>query len=166
MSLKLSGQLDNAGDPNLAFKLYESYIDYNKWRIPESALRIIAHPDWSGGSQSEAPYYSHLVSTELDGVGTRGARLKLTLLKDEYVPTPVNILINYHGLLELDIPSSDRLSESKLIWRYEQFLYSDAYHRYQIKDKLFNHQIEWVGGYVWSITARHIEVEWKEALKS
>jgi hypothetical protein len=134
--------------------------------MPESALSIIAHPDWSGGSQSKAPYYSHLVSTELHGVGTSGARLKLTLHKDEYVPTPLNIMINYDGLLVLDIPSTDRLSESELIWRYEQFLYFDAYHRYQIKDKLFTHQIEWVGGYIWSITARRIEVEWKEVIKS
>lgn len=162
MSLKLSAQLDDAGDPRLPFKLYESYIQYNKWRIPESALEIISNPDWTGGSFSKAPYYSDLVGVELKDVGTQNAGLTLTLLKDMYVEIPLRITLVYSGLFDLEIPTNPGISEQSLKWRYEQFLYFDAYKSHGIKDKLFVHQIEWTDGSIWSITARNISAEWKE----
>ena len=164
MTFKLGALLDDSGDPNLTFKLYDAYIEYNRWRFPESALEVIAHPDWVGGSQSRAPYYSELNSLEIKDLGKVNAELRLTLIKDMYVETPLKILITYQGLFELDIPSTGRLSESTLQWRLEQFLYFDVYHTHKIKDKLFTHQIEWTNGSIWSITARNIGVEWQELL--
>lgn len=91
MTFKLSAQLDDVGDPNLPFKLYESYIQHNKRHFPESAFQIIAHPDWSGGSASKAPYYSQLASLVLNNVGKLTAELKLTLVKEMYVERPFNM---------------------------------------------------------------------------
>jgi hypothetical protein len=161
VTFKLSAQLDDVGDPRYAFKLYESYIEKNKWRIPESALEIIAHPDWSGGSQSNAPYQSQVVSVQLTNLGSTSAAFKLTLFKEMYVEIPFSLEITYEGLFALNIPSQQEISESALIWRYDQFLYFSAYHSHEIKDKFFTHQIEWVGGSIWSITARNIGAQWK-----
>lgn len=165
MSLKLSAQLDDAGDPNLPFKLYESYIQYNKWRLPDSALEVIYRSDWSGGSTSKSPYYSDLVPVEMTGVGSREAAVKLTLLKDMYVETPLSIIISNVGLFDIEIPTNPGISEQSLKWRYEQFLYFDAYQSHGVKDKLFMHQIEWTDGSIWSITARGIHAEWREGDK-
>lgn len=162
MALKLSAQLDDAGNPNLTFELYKSYIDYNKWRIPMSALELIANPDWTGGSQSKSPYYSDLVSVEIRDLGSQQAELKLSLTKDMYVETPLSIVITYQGLFDLEIQSTPGLSETETKWRYEQFLYFDPYPEHAIKDKMFVHQIEWINGTIWSITARDIRVEWME----
>jgi len=164
MAFKLSAQLDQLGNPNLAFELYESYIDHNKWRFPESALEVIAHPDWKAGSQSKAPYYSNLDSFEVKSLGSSNAELALKLVKEMYVETPFNILITYKGLFDLELPSTPGFSEEPMTWRYEQFLYFDAYHQYKIKDKLFTHQIEWTNGRIWSITARDIHVERQEII--
>ncbi len=161
MTFKLGAQLDDSGDSRLSFKLYESYIEKNKWRIPESALAVIAHPDWSGGSQSKAPYYSQLESFELINLCGPSAELKLSLFKDIDAEKDFYLEITYKGIFALDIPSQQELSESPLIWRYEQFLYFSAYSSHEIEDKMFKHQIEWVGGSIWSITARSIEVQWK-----
>lgn len=161
MSFKLSAQLDDAGDSRLAFKLYESYIEKNRWRIPESALKVIAHEDWSGGSDSKAPYYSQLSSIELTNLCSPSAEIKLRLFKDIHAEKDFFLEITYKGVFALDIPSQQELSESPLIWRYEQFLYFSAYASHSIEDKFFKHQIEWVGGSIWSITARSIEVQWE-----
>ncbi len=158
--LKLSAQLDDVGNPNLPFELYKSYINHNKWRIPQSALDIIACTDWSGGSDSKAPYYSHLTDMQISDLGSPESTLKLLLQKDMYVDSPFQLEITYKGLFALDIPKHEIFPEQSLIWRYEQFLYFDAYHSAGIKNKLFTHQIEWVTGQVWSITAREIEVLW------
>ena len=158
--LKLSAQLDDTGNANLVFELYRSYIQHNKWRIPQSVLDVIEHPEWSGGSTSRAPYYSQLVGMQSSNLGKPNAELKLILQKDMYVDSAFNIEITYSGVFGLDIPHQGMLSEEQLIWRYEQFLYFDAYQSHQIKDKLFMHQIEWVGGVIWSIIAREVKVLW------
>ena len=160
MTFKLSGQLDDVGDPNLPFKLYESYIQHNKSRFPESVLKIIAHSDWSGGSQSKAPYYSQLASFSLTNVGTQAAELKLILTKEMYVEKPFNIEITYVGLFALDIPSQQGLSDSNLMWRYEQFLYFRAGKSSALRNKFFTHQIEWTDGTTWSVTAQEIQAHW------
>ena len=162
LSLKLSAQLDDAGDPDLPFKLYQSYIQHNKWRLPESVLGVINNPDWTGGSTSRAPYYSDLVELHLDGAGSDEAALRITLLKHMYLEIPLRIVLKYEGLFELVIPEFSNISEYPLVWRYEQFLYFDAYKSHGIKDRLFTHQIEWTDGRIWSITARNIRVEWVE----
>lgn len=159
--LKLSAQLDDTGNPNLVFELYRSYVQHNKRRIPQSALDVIDHPDWSGGSMSKAPYYSQLIGVQLEDVGKPTASLKLLLQKDMYVDPPFQIEITYSGVFSLDIPHQNMLSEAQLIWRYEQFLCFNAYPAHQIKDKFFKHQIEWTDGVIWSVTAREVEVQWK-----
>lgn len=125
--LKLSTQLDDTGNPNLVFELYRSYIQHNKWRIPQSALDVIEHPDWSGGSTSRAPYYSQVVGMQASNLGKPDAEFKLLLHKDMYVDPAFNIEITYQGIFGLNIPHQSMLSEDQLIWRYEQFLYFDAY---------------------------------------
>jgi hypothetical protein len=159
VTFKLSQTLDYGGDPRLSFQLYESYIKENRWRFPESCLKVIEHPDWTGGSDSQAPYYSDLVSLDVNGIGSPSGKLRLALQKHMYVEAPLSIEIIYEGLFDLEIPPSSGY-ESPLTWRYEQFLYFDAYRSHQIKDKMFMHQIQWTQGSVWSITARNISVNW------
>jgi hypothetical protein len=161
MTFKLGAQLDDIGDPNLPFKLYESYIKENRRHFPDSVLEIIAHPGWSGGSASRAPYYSGLVSVVLDNLGNPKAELKLTLLKEMYVEKSFHIEIIYKGLYALDIPSHKEFTEKPLIWRYEEFLKFNTNPSFGIEDKIFTHQIEWTDGSIWSVSARDIEVQWK-----
>ncbi|GAB58395.1 hypothetical protein RNAN_1367 [Rheinheimera nanhaiensis E407-8] len=74
---------------------------------------------------------------------------------------PFEIEIVYKGVFKLDIPNEDFISVRSLTWRYEQFLFYDAYKSHKIDCQMFMHQIEWVAGKVWSICARDIEVSWK-----
>jgi hypothetical protein len=159
VTFKLSQPLDLGGDPKLPFQLYDSYIKENRSRFPESCLQIIEHPDWTGGSASRAPYYSDVVSLVVSAMGSPTAQLKLSLYKHEYLENPLSIEIIYDGLFDLEIPSASGY-KSPLTWRYEQFLWFDAYRSHKIKDKMFTHQIEWTQGSIWSITAKEITVRW------
>lgn len=144
--------------------MYDSYIKSNRWRFPESCLNVIEHPEWVGGSTSRAPYYSDLVSVDVDGIGSPTGQLKLALHKHLYVDPPFTIEITYDGLFDLEIPSNSGY-DAALTWRYDQFLFFDAYRSHNLKDKFFTHQIEWVQGTVWSMTAREITVQWNELEK-
>lgn len=158
MSFKLSAQLDEVGNPNLPFQMYASYLENNKHRFPKSVIDVISNPNWSGGSQSNSPYYGQLVKVKIQNIGNSTASLKLTLRKEMYVPKPFHVELLYSGLLKLNIPNQNNLS-SNMTWRYEQFLYFDDYKNHTPQDKFFTHQIEWVSGEIWSITAREIDVK-------
>lgn len=162
MTFKLSRQLDCVDNANLPFALYRSYIDHNRSRFPQSALSLIEHPDWSRASQPKAPYNSEVMGVALTNFGKPQAALRLLLLKKNYVEEPFHIEIVYKGLLQLDIPQQDMISINPLIWRYEQFLYYEEARAQRVEEKVFTHQVEWLSGEVWSITAQDIEVRWKD----
>ncbi len=160
MAFKLSEQLDHIGDPNLSFEMYRSYVEENKHRFPESVIELMALESWSGGSSSDAPYYGDLLNVEIHDFGKQSASVKIVLLKQDYVDTPFNIELIYKGLLKLNIPNLDDISEQRSKWRYEEFLFFDPYHSNSLKEKMFTHRIEWDSGNIWDITARDIEVKW------
>lgn len=161
MTFKLSAQCNDIGDITLPHKLYKSYVEHNRWRIPESALGVISHPDWIGNFESKAPLNSVLLTLQLKDVGRSSAELKLILLKERHEEKPFTLEIRYKGLFAIDIPNQEPLSESPLVWHCDEFLHFDAYTSYGIKDKFFTHHIEWLGGKIWSIIARDIEVQWE-----
>lgn len=161
MTFKLSAQCNDVGDPRLPFQLYRSYIEQNKWRIPESALAVIAHPGWEGGCESQSPHDGKLVSFKATDIGQPSAELTLVLMKERYSEPHFYLEITYKGLLALDIPDQQRFSLSSFVWHCDEFLYFDAFHEWEIKDKHFTHHIEWLGKDIWKITAREISVQWK-----
>ena len=160
MSFKLGDQLDHLGNPNLAFEMYRSYVEHNKHRFPASVIEVMANANWAGGSASNAPYYSDLESIEINDFGKSTASAKLILLKQDYVEKPFTIEIIYKGLFRFEIPEHNKVSDAALKWRYEQFLFFDPHHSHGLKDKMFTHQIEWITGEIWSITARDVEIKW------
>lgn len=160
MTFKLGEQLDSGANPDLSFKLYASYIENNQRKFPEGVLNIIANPDWSGGSPSKAPYYSHLDSIKIENIGKPTAMLTIKLFKHMYVEKPFFIELSYHGLFKFDIPNQNNIYQSDIIWRYEQFLVFDGYQSHKSQEKFFAHQIEWVTGEVWTIIAKEFSAQW------
>lgn len=160
MTFKLSQQLDNIGNPNLPFELYKNYIEHNRKKFPQSVLDVINEERWSGGSRSEAPYYSDLESFLVENVNKSSPSARMVLSKSKYVEQEFKIQIDYEGLFGMDIPAQTDISHQTLTWRYDQFLFFDGYHSHGIKDKMFTHQIEWIDGNIWSVTARNINITW------
>lgn len=160
MTFKLSKQLDSLKNPALFFDIYEQYIIDNANKFPESVTNLIRNPRWYGGSDSDAPYYSVLKSFSISDLGKDSASIILRLIKKEYVSDPIQIDILYKGVCRIDIPDQSFVTEHSLKWRYEQFLYYDSHINHDIKTPMFTHQIEWVNGKVWSISAKDIEVVW------
>lgn len=155
MALKLSEQLD--ADALAAFALYAKYLQTFRYKFPASVLALMENPDWSGGCMSNSPHDSWLTGMELSGVGTEECCLELHLSKPHL---NLEIRIRYVGVMEMNMPIFKNIPQGNE-WRYEQFRYFDPYHSHGIKNlKMFTHDIEWVDGDVWSITAREIAVEW------
>ncbi|MGH1539243.1 MAG: hypothetical protein ACRBHB_02375 [Arenicella sp.] len=150
MTFKLSKQLDHIGNPKLPFEMYENYVEENKHRFPESALNVMRSEKWY-------PYDTGLQSLEVSGFGTPQSFLKLNLLNSDDIDNQYETELTYRGLFQLNIPSIDH--SNQLRWRYEEILFFSAYNSHSIKDKMFTHKIEWVGGIVWSITARELEMQ-------
>ena len=157
MTFKLSEQLD--ADGTTAFTLYQKYVENNRWRFPESVLSVIENPDWSGGYYSKSPHDGELKSILISGIGTKENRIELQISK---LWEDVEIQINYLDVFDFNFPNIGLLEQFPS-WRYEQFKFYDPYHKHGIKNKkMFIHEIEWVTGIVWSITASEIEVIWRE----
>lgn len=161
MTFKLSEQLDSLKDPSLFFDIYNLYLKDNFTKFPRSVLELLENNNWHGGSASNAPYYSDLESFSISDLRTKLANATLKLVKNEYVAQPFEIEIVYKGVFKVDIPNEKFISERPLKWRYEQFLFYDASKIDKIEGQMFTHQIEWVGGKIWSISARDIEVSWR-----
>ncbi len=159
MTFRLTAQCDEV-DPRLPEQLYRSYIENNRWRIPESALAVTAHPKWAGGSESESPHDSYLVSFNATCIGERSSELTLLLMKERHSEPHFYLEINYSGLFALEIPEQQAISHYPCAWLCDEFLYFDAYPDWEIKDKFFTHQIEWLGKRIWRITASEISVQW------
>jgi len=157
MTFKLSAQLDFAEDPRKPFEKYRSYIKENGHKFPKSVLDLIGNEKWSGGSDSVAPYYSEVNVVQVRDLGKPEAELELNLHKEMYTPSLIEISIKYRGLIDVHIPTLMDLDCNKMIWRYDQFLLEKS----ETDQKIFKHQIEWVGGDIWSITASDIKVSWK-----
>jgi hypothetical protein len=161
MTFKLGDQLDRGANPALSFELYRSYIEHNRADFPPSALAVIEHPDWNGGSASRSPMHGALESMTLHGLGSVASELVLTLRKDVYVPIPFCLRLTYRRLHQLNLPADDStydLSEPWR-WRYEQFLATG-----RERERAFTHQIEWHNGVVWSISAGEVQAHWVDAL--
>jgi len=158
MTLKLSEQLD--ADAGTAFALYKKYVENYRYKFPESVLSIIENPDWTdGGKFSKSPHDAELKNILISGIGTKENRIELQLSKPW---EDLEIQINYLEVFDFNLPGVGILEQFPS-WRYEQFKYYDLYRSHNIKNKkMFNHEIEWVTGIVWSITASEIEVIWRE----
>jgi hypothetical protein len=162
MTFVLSPQLDSGANPNLHWELYKSYLENNRKDIPESVFETISHPNWEGGSNSYSPYMSDVKSFALTNIGTTESHCRLVLTKGDYLQQPIEIEIEYSGLLDIDLPNSGGLRDGFVkTWRYHQFLVCDAWARYEVEGKYFTHQIEFVGGLVWSISASRIQAYWR-----
>ena len=156
MTFKLSDQLDHIGNPRLPFELYQNYVEENKHRFPESVLKVMRAEKWY-------PYDTNLASMEITGFPVVGSAksleqkptLKLVLDNTDDIENRYQVELTYIGLFEFEIPKT---TANSLIFRYEEVLFFSAYHSHDIKDKMFTHKIEWVGGTVWSITARELEM--------
>lgn len=48
------------------------------------------------------------------------------------------------------------------MWRYDEFLFFDPWSCYGHNERMFTHNIEWVGKNVWSITAKQIVATWED----
>ncbi len=161
MTFVLSAQLDSGVDPNMPWKIYQSYLKNNKKHIPGSVYETIENPNWQGGSQSWSPYMADLKDIEFRNIGTNTSSCKLVFQKHECLEKPIEIGLEYKGLLEIDFPRSGGMSHDfAKTWRYHQFLVCDAWAQYGLKGKYFTHQIEFVGGLIWSISASEIQVNW------
>lgn len=156
MTFKLSEQIDHIGNPKLPFEMYQNYVEENKWRFPESVLQVMESEKWY-------PYDTGLLSIEISGFDTSASFsntpssfLKMTLLNTDDIDNQYKIELTYKGLFDFSFPRTGCYSQ--LRWRYEEILFFDAYQSHGIKDKMFTQKIEWVGGIVWSITARELEM--------
>ena len=162
MTFKLSAQLDREDiNPNEAFRKYKEYVEENRDKFPSSVLSLMEDDRWYGGSNTIAPYYSHPKSIHLTCIGKGNAKLDLVLEKGDYLEKPIEIYISYIGVYKTDIPTFDWVIENSWPWRYDQFLVFDGSEEYETSEKLFLHQIEWVGGKILSVIARDVKVEWK-----
>jgi len=161
MTFVLSPQLDSGANPNLHWELYRSYLKNNKNEIPKSVFETLDHEHWEGGSNTFSPYMSNLTSIEITNIGTKDSKCILVLEKSGYIEKPIEIIVVYSGLLKVDLPDIGGLTEGfTKTWRYNQFLVFDAWPDYEKKGAYFTHQIEFVGNYVYSITASNIQVAW------
>jgi hypothetical protein len=157
MTFKLSPQL--AAHAPTAFELYKKYFEANRHQFPKSVIAVVENPDWQGGYDSKSPHDGHLTNLNISGVGTEECSIELHLSKPS---GDCEISIKYLGVLNFNFESIEnvRLFPS---WRYEQFKYYNPYRQHGIKEtNMFTHEIEWVNGTVWAITASGIEVVWRE----
>lgn len=93
------------------------------------------------------------------------AHLILTLIKKDhrdYGEKPFQLRLIYQGLLELDIPYQKDISINPFMWRYDEFLFFDPWSSYGHYERMFTHNIEWVGKNVWSITPKQIVATWED----
>jgi len=158
MTFKLSEQLD--ADAQTAFALYKKYVEHYRYKFPESVLSLIENPDWEGGYYSKSPHDGELKNLVISGIGTNESRLELQIAKPW---ADWEIQINYLDVFNFDLPDVGLTLAAFPSWRYEQFKFYDPYRPHGIQNKkMFTHQIEWVNGVVWSITASEIEVIWRE----
>lgn len=162
MTFVLSPQLDSGANSKLHWELYKSYLENNKRLIPDSVFKVIEHENWKGGSDTFSPFMSDLKSVEIKNINTKDSMCKLVFEKGDYLEQPILIEIIYRGLLQTDLPNSGSLKADFFPkrWRNNQFLVFDAWRAYEEKGNYFTHQIEFVGGCIWSITANEIEVSW------
>ena len=161
MTFLLSPQLDSGANPNLHFELYKNYLENNRNNLPESVFDTLSNENWEGGSNSFSPYMSDLKSIRIENIGTNDSQCKLLFGKGDYLEKPILIELIYRQLLESDFPNSGGLLKGyPKTWRYNQFLVFDAWREHEEKGKFFTHQIEFVGGCIWSISAGEIEVNW------
>ncbi|WP_278395408.1 hypothetical protein [Acinetobacter venetianus] len=165
MVYKLSDQLDHIGNPQYIFEAYKEYLNTNRNKFPTSVLDILASERWFGGSGSIAPYYCELDNFEIIDFGKESAHLILTLIKKDhrdYEETPFRLRLIYQGILEFNIPYQKILSINPFVWRYDEFLFFDPWSSYGNNERMFTHNIEWVGKNVWSITAKQIVATWED----
>lgn len=165
MVYKLSDQLDHIGNPKYLFEAYDEYLKTNKNKLPESLLVLLASDWWYGGSGSTAPYYCELDNFEIIDFGKESAHLILILIKKDhrdYKEKPFRLRLIYQGLLELNIPHQKDISINPFMWRYDEFLFFDPWSSYGHNERMFTHNIEWVGKNVWSITAKQIVATWED----
>ena len=158
MSFQLSEQLD--ADANSAFAFYKKYVENFKYKFPTSVLAVLDNPDWYGGCDSKAPHDGVLKSVAIEGIGTESSYIELLISKPW---VNLNIRLRYKGVFDFKLPNLGSLADT-IEWRYEQFRYYDPHYAHGIKNKkMFTHDIEWVCGTIWHITASDIEVEWINA---
>ena len=158
MTFQLSAQLN--ADANCAFELYRKYLKRFRNELPQSALTLFANPDWHGGFASKSPHDAELADVRIVAPGTTSCSVELSLAK---AALGLKIFIQYSGVHDLQIQHSEA-TEKPMEWRYEQFRHVDVYSRFGKREKkLFTHDIEFVDGTIWSITAANIEVNWKQS---
>ena len=158
MSFQLSEQLD--ADATSAFAFYKKYVENFKHKFPPSVLSVLDNSNWYGGSASKAPHDGVLKNVVIEGIGTESSFIELLISKPW---VNLNIRLRYQGVFDFEFPSLG-WREADIEWRYEQFRYYDPYHTHGIKNKkMFTHDIEWMCGTIWHITASDIEVEWINA---
>jgi hypothetical protein len=157
MTFKLSKQIDDVGSQELPYALYSSYIQNNAHRFPKCVLDL--HDEHNNAFK----YYSvcHdgiLLDLKVD-ISFRSERsCELVLMCEDEEHNTLNIGVGYKGVFGFNFPDIDGFGESTYHWRYDQFLYHDPYQNWDLKDKMFRHEIEWVGGEIWSIVAREVSV--------
>jgi hypothetical protein len=157
MTLKLSEQLE--ADAGTAVALYQKYVENYRFKFPESVISIIENPVWDGAYYSKSPHYGDLKDIIISGIGTKNNRIELQISKPW---ADLEIQINYLEVFDFNLPGVGLLEQFPS-WRYDQFKYYDPFQKYGIKNKkMFTHEIEWVTGIVWTITASEIEVIWRQ----
>ena len=158
MSFQLSEQLD--ADATSAFAFYKKYVENFKYKFPASVLAVLDSSNWYGGFDSKAPHDGVLKSVAIESIGTESSYIELLIAKPW---ANLNIRLRYKDIFDFNLPSMGSLAGT-IEWRYEQFRYYDPYLAHKIENKkMFTHDIEWVGGTIWNITASDIEVEWINA---
>jgi len=157
MTFKLSEQ--SGADAQTAFTLYKKYLEYNRHQMPGSVIALIENPDWEGGYYSKSPHDGNLTNVIISGVGTKDCSIELQISKPS---GDCEIQIRYQGVLDFNFNSIGNVGLFPS-WRYEQFKYYNPYRQHGIKEtNMFIHEIEWVNGTIWTITASEIEVIWRE----
>ena len=156
MTFILRAQLD--ADVKTAFALYQKYIEHNKRLFPGSALALLEHPDWqNGGKFSRHPHDGYLKNLSFDRVEKQKDTIELVISKPW---ADLDVHIKYNYVIDFDFPSNSLVFNA---WGYDQFKFYNPYDKYGIKEtNMFQHEIEWVGGVVWTVTAAEIEVIWKD----
>jgi hypothetical protein len=155
--LKLSPQLD--ADALAAFNLYDKYFESNRHQMPKSVIDLNDNPNWHGGFDSKSPHDSILKSISIDGFNASNCKIQILLLKEQ---ANCSLELTYSNVVEFSLPNFSKFDE-ETTWRYEQFRYFNPYHTYRIKEtNMFIHDIEFVDGNIWSITAEEISVKWND----
>lgn len=158
MTFILRAQLD--ADAKTALALYQKYVENNKRLFPKSVLALLENPDWqNGGNFSRYPHDGHLRNLFATSVNDEEG-IELIISKQQ---ADVEIQIKYNNVIDFDFPSFGSGVKGFGIWAYDQFKFYNPYQEYGIKEnRMFRHEIEWLGGVVWSITAAEIQVVWKD----